>query len=209
MTITQSNASKVGRRHFLSFAGAYAAVMASASSACSQSARHAEPSIRTVAATKQAAAWIDEAMLRKGLDGPLLLGRFRDPVYYLLHATEWRPTVADPDTLPRVVVPAGFVTDLASIPTIFYSVLRPDGIYAHAAVIHDYMYWTQAHSRIAADLVFKRAMEYLEVSPGTVGGLVTYQIIRPPSGWQQLGRAIRNTPPMFSLPGPRPVLRPD
>jgi hypothetical protein len=45
------------------------------------------------------------------------------------------------------------------------------------------------------------------------GGLVTYQIIRPPSGWdiimQQLGRVIRNMPPVFSLPGPRPVLRPD
>ena len=45
------------------------------------------------------------------------------------------------------------------------------------------------------------------------GGLVTYQIVRPPSTWdiimQQLGQAIRNMPPVFLPPGPRSPPRPD
>ena len=48
-------------------------------------------------------------------------------------------------------MPTGFVTDFASIPPIFYSVLRPDGEYAYAAVIHDYLYWTQTRPREDAD----------------------------------------------------------
>ncbi|NKI96968.1 RHS repeat-associated core domain-containing protein [Rhizobacter sp. SG703] len=45
------------------------------------------------------------------------------------------------------------------------------------------------------------------------GGLVTYQIIKPPATWQiileQLGQALRNAPPLFPPIGPRPpALRP-
>jgi hypothetical protein len=51
------------------------------------------------------------------------------------------------------------VTDFASIPPVFWQVLRPDGEYAYAAVIHDYLYWVQDRSREEADLVFLHVME--------------------------------------------------
>jgi len=42
-----------------------------------------------------------------------------------------------------IVVPRGFVTDLASIPRPFWSWLPPDGPWAKATVIHDFLYYTQ------------------------------------------------------------------
>lgn len=42
-----------------------------------------------------------------------------------------------------IIVPRGFVTDLASIPRPLWSWLPPDGPWAKAAVIHDYLYYTQ------------------------------------------------------------------
>lgn len=42
-----------------------------------------------------------------------------------------------------ITVPAGFVTDLASIPRLVSGILPPDGPWTEAAVIHDALYWTQ------------------------------------------------------------------
>ncbi len=39
-----------------------------------------------------------------------------------------------------IQVPAGFVTDFASVPKVFHSILPAWGRYGKAAVIHDYMY---------------------------------------------------------------------
>lgn len=44
------------------------------------------------------------------------------------------------DNSDIISVPAGFVTDLATIPRIFWTLLPPDGKYAKAAIIHDYLY---------------------------------------------------------------------
>lgn len=38
-----------------------------------------------------------------------------------------------------VTVPAGFITDLASIPWPYNRIFRPDGKWSRAAVIHDYL----------------------------------------------------------------------
>lgn len=43
-----------------------------------------------------------------------------------------------------VNIPRGFVTDLASIPRIFWSIWPPFGLHTRAAVIHDYLYATKA-----------------------------------------------------------------
>src|SRR4051812_48133804 len=40
----------------------------------------------------------------------------------------------------RVRVPAGFITDFASIPEILWNILPPTGSYGKAAVIHDWLY---------------------------------------------------------------------
>lgn len=78
-----------------------------------------------------------------------------------------------------ITVPALFVTDLASIPKGVRWMLPPDGPYAKAAVIHDYMYefasafgWQRAY----ADLVFKEGMERLNVPAPTRS--VMYRSVR-------------------------------
>jgi hypothetical protein len=109
-------------------------------------------------------------MQSKGLFGRLHMSRFVEPIYFLTQPTTWRPN-QPPSSFAEVTVPTGFVTDFASIPQLFWSLLRPDGEYAHAAVIHDYLYWSQTRSREEADSIFKIAMEDLEVDPKTVSAL--------------------------------------
>ena len=60
------------------------------------------------------------------------------------------------------------MTDLASIPRVFYSVLKPDGPYAHAAVAHDFLYWQQATTREVADEIFRQHMIDLKVDSRVV-----------------------------------------
>lgn len=67
-----------------------------------------------------------------------------------------------------ITVPAGFVTDFASIPRALWVWLPPTGKYGKAAVIHDYLYRTgeangEAVTKDYADAVFRRAMEELGV----------------------------------------------
>jgi hypothetical protein len=73
-----------------------------------------------------------------------------------------------------ITVPAGFVTDLASIPRIVGGILPPDGPWTEAAVIHDCLYFTMGgvnlwhgrrcisrakpYSRSEADGILREAM---------------------------------------------------
>ena len=73
----------------------------------------------------------------------------------------------------RIVVPAGFVTDLASVPRAVWSFYPPDGPWAKAAIIHDFLYFTKGtgvwhkhqgisrekpYSRREADDILREAM---------------------------------------------------
>lgn len=62
-----------------------------------------------------------------------------------------------------VVVPEGFITDFASIPRALWSLYPPTGLYAPAAVVHDYIYRNGLFSRGTADAIFLHAMEDLKV----------------------------------------------
>lgn len=64
------------------------------------------------------------------------------------------------------IVPIGFITDGASIPKIFWSLVGSPftGLYRRAALIHDYLYFTQTTKRSYADKVFLEAMKVLGVS---------------------------------------------
>ncbi len=53
--------------------------------------------------------------------------------------------------LNGITVPIHFVTDLASIPAIFFQILPPDGPYTFPAIVHDWLYWHQAGTRDEAD----------------------------------------------------------
>lgn len=67
---------------------------------------------------------------------------------------------------PEVIhVPKGFITDFASIPRAFWTIIgHPTGKYGKAAVIHDHLYHTQTVTRGRADRIFLEAMKVLKVS---------------------------------------------
>ncbi|EIF0665122.1 DUF1353 domain-containing protein [Salmonella enterica] len=67
------------------------------------------------------------------------------------------------DNSDIISVPAGFVTDLATIPRIFWTLLPPDGKYAKAAIIHDYLYDNALRTKKEADLIFLDGMTVLGV----------------------------------------------
>lgn len=66
-----------------------------------------------------------------------------------------------------IAVPAGFVTDFASVPRGFWNLEPPLGDAAKAAVVHDYLYWTKGlggrYSRAKADRIFRDALATLGV----------------------------------------------
>lgn len=79
-----------------------------------------------------------------------------------------------PDGLEFVRVEAGFLTDFASIPQVFWSIWPPTGNYGKPAVIHDNLYVSpsvshelrQAPRRITrreADAIFLEGMTVLEI----------------------------------------------
>jgi len=74
-------------------------------------------------------------------------------------------------------VPAGFITDFASVPKIVWNILPPDGPYGRAAVVHDYLYSTKGLggelTRAQCDGILLEAMKAL-----AVGGLVQAVIYR-------------------------------
>lgn len=78
----------------------------------------------------------------------------------------WKPNAGQ--EFQPVEVPEGFVTDLTSIPRVLWQLLRPEGRYAYAAVVHDYLYWKQTRSRGEADQILKIAMEDSKVDPKIV-----------------------------------------
>jgi hypothetical protein len=64
-----------------------------------------------------------------------------------------------------IVVPAGFITDLASIPRIFQSLIPKVGKHALAAIVHDYLVRLPDFDRKLADKIFLEAMKLLGVNP--------------------------------------------
>jgi hypothetical protein len=62
-----------------------------------------------------------------------------------------------------IVVPAGFITDYASIPQFLWSLFPNVGKYTSAAVIHDFLYYSHERTRKEADDIFKEGMIVLGV----------------------------------------------
>ncbi|EBS8367500.1 DUF1353 domain-containing protein [Salmonella enterica subsp. diarizonae serovar 50:z:-] len=54
-------------------------------------------------------------------------------------------------------------SDIISVPRVFWSVMPPDGKYAKAAIIHDYMYDNALRTKQEADLIFLDGMVVLGV----------------------------------------------
>jgi hypothetical protein len=98
--------------------------------------------------------------------------------FYLAGNLDWEPNKGQ--NYKPVRVPRGFVTDLASVPRAFWSILTPTGRYAYAAVVHDYLYWTQERSRRDADEIFRIAMEDAKTPTATL--LTLYNAVRAVGG---------------------------
>ena len=62
-----------------------------------------------------------------------------------------------------ITVPAGFETDFASVPRLFWRLIPPWGRYSAAAVVHDYLYATASVTRYEADRIFLDLMKRLGV----------------------------------------------
>jgi hypothetical protein len=88
-------------------------------------------------------------------------------MYFTTGEIGWGPNPGQKGP-PPVDVPVGFVTDLASIPRVFWSILPSDGRYAHSAVIHDYLYWEQSISREESDEVMALSMADFGVADSTI-----------------------------------------
>jgi hypothetical protein len=88
------------------------------------------------------------------------LWEIQDEVLYIVPAVLQRRH-GGPD---RIIVKVGFVTDLASIPKLFWNILPPFGRYTAAAVVHDYLYQAHEHTQRHADAIFLAAMTELKVS---------------------------------------------
>lgn len=91
---------------------------------------------------------------------------YRELIYY----------VGEENSADIIIVPVGFQTDFASIPSLFWTLLPPDGGYSAAAVIHDFLYFTQTRTRLASDRIFLEAMQVLKVN--VFKRLIMYRAVR-------------------------------
>ena len=71
------------------------------------------------------------------------------------------------EVVANIRVPRGFVTDLASTPRRFWALYPPFGKYLSAAILHDYLYWTQICDRDMSDNIFYQTMKSSGVDPAT------------------------------------------
>ena len=135
--------------------------------------------------------WMNEWMEEKQLGSALHMSRFVEPMYFLTKPIGWKPA-PDVIDLKPAEVPVGFVTDFASIPQVFWSVLRPDGEYTYAAIIHDFLYWVQDRPRKDCDRVLKLAMEDLKIDAATVESIYLAVRVGGDSAWQSNHQAKAN-----------------
>jgi hypothetical protein len=75
-----------------------------------------------------------------------------------------------------VIVPAGFVTDFASVPRGLWNFFPKAGPCAPAAVVHDFMYRFAIYDKATADLMFLHAMEDLKI--GWISRQLIYRAVR-------------------------------
>ena len=128
--------------------------------------------------------WMTEWFRSRSVAGALVLSRFADPIYIVMAPINWTPNPPQRSAYKAVSVPVGFVSDLASIPRMFWSAFRPDGDYCYAAIIHDYLYWEQSLSRSMADDIFRFAMEDFRVNPTTIAAIHKTVQLGGGSAWE-------------------------
>jgi Protein of unknown function (DUF1353) len=119
---------------------------------------------------------------------PLFFGKFVDHFFFLLRPIGWKPNPDQVGKYVAVSVPPGFVTDLASIPRVFWSLLPPDGNYAYAAIVHDYLYWTQERPKEEADQILKLTMQDFKINSATIFAI--FEGVHLFGGWAWRNNAV-------------------
>lgn len=67
-----------------------------------------------------------------------------DSLYILLEPFVYQWTDEESGNTYRIVVPQGFITDLASVPRVFWAIgYLPSGLHQDAAILHDWAYMHQ------------------------------------------------------------------
>lgn len=103
------------------------------------------------------------------------MGRFSDPldlrwVGVAKGTVVWeliQPLSYVTDAGETIVVPAGFQTDLASVPRVLWIWLPPDWKYTKAAILHDYLIVSKVRSWDEANKLFHEGMRTLNVNKNT------------------------------------------
>jgi len=169
------------RREALTLAAGAALGLGTATAGSAQTAQGKQDA----AAERSVESWMDEwiADKQRASDDPLHVGRFKEPIYYLLRPISWKPGADSPARLEAVEAPTGFVTDFASIPRVFWSLLRPDGEYTYPAIIHDYLYWTQIRPKNIADEIFRASMQDFNLSATTITTIYNAVRLGGQSAW--------------------------
>ena len=101
---------------------------------------------------------------------------------------EWRlesPAIYATRAGEIIVAPAGFITDLASIPRIFHALIPVNGRHRLAAIVHDYLFVIQDRPRADVDNIFLEAME--DSGVGWVTRWAMYLAVRA-GGWLPWGK---------------------
>ncbi|MBI3775330.1 MAG: DUF1353 domain-containing protein [Gammaproteobacteria bacterium] len=106
---------------------------------------------------------------------------------------------ADQPPYQPVTVPIGFVTDFASIPRVFWSLLPPDGNYTYPAVIHDYLYWEQTTTREVADDILRLSMLDFKIDAVTLRAIYSGVRVGGQFAWNENAR--------LKLAGERRILK--
>lgn len=86
---------------------------------------------------------------------PHTAGFLEGTLFTVLTPYTWRIGSTD----KSITVPSGFVTDFASIPEQLQGYLRSQAQYSRAALIHDYLYWSQSCTKTQSDNLLMIAMK--------------------------------------------------
>ncbi len=98
---------------------------------------------------------------------PPLLSPFGDGSQWIVWEDIEFVAELDDHTLTSIIVPRGFVTDLASTPRTLWSIYPPFGKYLSAAILHDYLYWRQVCAPEEADKIIYQTMRDAGVDQAT------------------------------------------
>ena len=74
----------------------------------------------------------------------------------------------------RIDIPEGFIFDWASVPRFLWAIFSPPDTHGIAALIHDWLFWIQTHSRTESDLIFYQAMRDIFETTETRAKLMLY-----------------------------------